>query len=85
VSINIQSNQSIYERQNKELKKELEKSYKSIETLKKEISEVEDKFKKMELYTNFAKANKENYSKKDFSIQETMSRKVEELNVTLLI
>ena len=64
--------------QNKELKKEIEKIHKQNEILQKENSEISKELKNYQHYTNYAKAAKENLTKKDFSMLETMSRKVEE-------
>ena len=66
------------ENQNKELKKEIEKIHKQNELLQKENNEISKELKNYQHYTNFAKAAKENLTKKDFSMLETMSRKVEE-------
>jgi chromosome segregation ATPase len=63
------------------LKKEIDKLVKTNENLKKENLENTEKLKNYQHYTNFAKTNKEILSKKDFSILETMSRRVEELYV----
>lgn len=77
----VKTKKSHYENQQKELKKEMDKLVKTNETYKKEIFDATEQLKKYQHYTNFAKASKEILSKKDFSMLETMSRRVEELTV----
>ena len=45
LELNLLSSQSIYEKQNKELKKEIDKVYKANETLKHDVTEAEEKLK----------------------------------------
>jgi chromosome segregation protein len=81
----VKAKKNFYDTQIKELKKEIDKLIKTNETLKKEHSDAIEELKKYQHYTNFAKASKESLTKKDFSILENMSRRVEELNVILNI
>lgn len=80
----LKTKKTFYENQMKELKKEVDRLVKSNEQLKKESADAAEQLKKFQHYTNFAKASKENLSKKDFSILETMSRRVEELSVKII-
>jgi hypothetical protein len=79
----VRSKKSFYENQIRELKKEIDKLLKNNESLKKDQSDLSEQLKKYQQYTNYAKASKECLSKRDFSILETMSRRVEELTVIL--
>lgn len=70
----------VLENQNKELKKQIEKIYQEQDKLINDNKEMAVELKKFKTFTNFAKINKETYTKKDFSMLETMSRKVEEVS-----
>ncbi len=78
IEFNAKNNKTLYENQNKEIKKELSKLYKEHEELKLENKKMSEQIKNYQNYTGLAKASKENLSKKDFSMLETMSRRVEE-------
>ena len=66
------------ENQNKEFKKEIDKLRQENNILKKEKEFLSKELQKFKMYTNMAKVSRENLSKKDFSLLETMSRRVEE-------
>ena len=78
IEFNAKNSKTLYENQNKEIKKELSKLYKEHEELKLENKKMSEQIKNYQNYTGLAKASKENLSKKDFSMLETMSRRVEE-------
>ena len=78
IEFNAKNSKTLYENQNKEIKKELSKIYKEHEELKLENKKMSEQIKNYQNYTGLAKASKENLSKKDFSMLETMSRRVEE-------
>lgn len=71
-------NKMLNESKNKELLKEVDKLVKTNELFKKENTDLNEKLISFQTYTNFAKASKEHLSKKDFSMLETMARRVEE-------
>lgn len=66
------------ESKSKELIKELDKLVKTNELLKKENNDLKEKLMSFQTYTNFANTSKETLTKKDFSMLETMARRVEE-------
>ena len=78
IEFNAKNSKTLYENQNKEIKKELSKLYKENEELKLENKKMSEQIKNYQNYTGLANASKENLSKKDFSMLETMSRRVEE-------
>ena len=80
IEFNQSSNSKTITIKNKELKNEFDKIYKSNEKYKNENILLKTELKKFQNYTNVQKVSKENFTKKDFSVLETMSRKVEEVN-----
>ena len=78
VEYNLKTNRSMIENQNREFKKELDKLHQENSILKKEKDFLSKELQKFKTYTNLAKVSRENLTKKDFSLLETMSRKVEE-------
>ena len=78
VEYNLQNNKTIIENQNIEFKKEIDKIYQENNILKKEKDFLTKELQKFKTYTNLAKVSRENLTKKDFSVLETMSRRVEE-------
>ena len=78
VEYNLKTNKTMIESQNKEFKKELDKLHQENSVLKKEKDFLSKELQKFKTYTNLAKVSRENLTKKDFSLLETMSRKVEE-------
>ena len=75
---NLKTNKIMIENQNKEFKKEIEKLRQENNILKKDKEFINKELQKFKMYTNRAKVSRENLSKKDFSLLETMSRRVEE-------
>ena len=75
---NLKTNKIMIENQNKEFKKEIEKLRQENNILKKDKEFINKELQKFKMYTNMAKVSRENLSKKDFSLHETMSRRVEE-------
>jgi hypothetical protein len=75
---NLKTNKIMIENQNKEFKKEIDKLRQENNILKKEKEFLNKELQKFKTYTNMAKVSRENLSKKDFSLLETMSRRVEE-------
>ena len=75
---NLKTNKTMIENQNKEFKKEIDKLRQENNILKKEKEFLNKELQKFKTYTNMAKVSRENLSKKDFSLLETMSRRVEE-------
>ena len=75
---NLKTNKIMIENQNKEFKKEIEKLRQENNILKKDKEFINKELQKFKMYTNMAKVSRENLSKKDFSLLETMSRRVEE-------
>ena len=78
VEYNIKTNKNFIDNQNKEFKKELDKLRQENVILKKEKDFLSKELQKFKTYTNMAKVSRENLTKKDFSLMETMSRRVEE-------
>lgn len=78
VEYNIKTNKNFLDNQNKEFKKELDKFRQENSILKKEKDFLAKELQKFKTYTNLAKVSRENLTKKDFSLMETMSRRVEE-------
>ena len=78
LEFNLKNTKILYENQNKEIKKELTKIYNEYEKIKSENQDLNEQLKNYKNYTSFANASKENLSKKDFSMLEIMSRRVEE-------
>ncbi len=78
VEYNLKTNKTMIENQNKEFKKELDKLRQENNILKKEKEFLNKELQKFKTYTNMAKVSRENLTKKDFSLLETMSRRVEE-------
>ena len=78
VEYNLKTNKTMIENQNKEFKKELDKLRQENNILKKEKEFLNKELQKFKTYTNLAKVSRENLTKKDFSLLETMSRRVEE-------
>ena len=79
VEYNLQNNKTIIENQNIEFKKEMDKMFQENNILKKEKEFLTKELQKFKTYTNLAKVSRENLTKKDFSVLETMSRRVEEM------
>ena len=75
---NLKTNKIMIENQNKEFKKEIDKLRQENNILKKEKEFLNKELQKFKTYTNMAKVSRETLSKKDFSLLETMSRRVEE-------
>ena len=75
---NLKTNKIMIENQNKEFKKEIDKLRQENNILKKEKEFLNKELQKFKMYTNMAKVSRETLSKKDFSLLETMSRRVEE-------
>ena len=75
---NLKTNKTMIENQNKEFKKEIDKLRQENNILKKEKEFINKELQKFKTYTNLAKVSRENLTKKDFSLLETMSRRVEE-------
>ena len=75
---NLKTNKIMIENQNKEFKKEIDKLRQENNILKKEKEFLSKELQKFKTYTNMAKVSRETLSKKDFSLLETMSRRVEE-------
>ena len=75
---NLKTNKIMIEKQNKEFKKEIDKLRQENNILKKEKEFLNKELQKFKTYTNMAKVSRETLSKKDFSLLETMSRRVEE-------
>jgi hypothetical protein len=78
VEYNLKTNKTMIENQNKEFKKEIDKLHQENNILKKEKEFLNKELQKFKTYTNLAKVSRENLTKKDFSLLETMSRRVEE-------
>ena len=78
VEYNIKTNKNFIDNQNKEFKKELDRLRQENVILKKEKDYLSKELQKFKTYTNLAKVSRENMTKKDFSLMETMSRRVEE-------
>ena len=78
VEYNLKTNKTMIENQNKEFKKALDKLHQENSILKKEKDFLSKELQKFKTYTNLAKVSRENLTKKDFSLLETMSRRVEE-------
>jgi uncharacterized protein (DUF3084 family) len=78
IEYNLKTNKTMIENQNKEFKKELDKLRQENTILKKEKDFINKELQKFKTYTNMAKVSRENLTKKDFSLLETMSRRVEE-------
>ena len=78
VEYNLKTNKTMIENQNKEFKKEIDKLRQENNILKKEKEFLSKELQKFKTYTNMAKVSRETLSKKDFSLLETMSRRVEE-------
>ena len=78
VEYNLKTNNTMIENQNKEFKKEIDKLHQENNILKKEKEFLNKELQKFKTYTNLAKVSRENLTKKDFSLLETMSRRVEE-------
>ena len=78
VEYNLKTNRTMIENQNKEFKKALDKLHQENNILKKEKDFLSKELQKFKTYTNLAKVSRENLTKKDFSLLETMSRRVEE-------
>ena len=78
VEYNLKTNNTMIENQNKEFKKEIDKLHQENNILKKEKDFLNKELQKFKTYTNLAKVSRENLTKKDFSLLETMSRRVEE-------
>ena len=78
VEYNLKTNKIMIENQNKEFKKALDKLHQENNILKKEKDFLSKELQKFKTYTNLAKVSRENLTKKDFSLLETMSRRVEE-------
>ena len=78
VEYNIKTNKNFIDNQNKEFKKELDRLRQENVILKKEKDFLSKELQKFKTYTNMAKVSRENLTKKDFSLMETMSRRVEE-------
>ena len=78
LEFNLKNTKILYENQNKEIKKELTKIYNEYKKIKNENQDLNEQLKNYKNYTSFANASKENLSKKDFSMLEIMSRRVEE-------
>ena len=74
---NLKTNKIMIENQNKEFKKEIDKLRQENNILKKEKEFLNKELQKFKTYTNMAKVSRETLSKKDFSLLETMSRRVE--------
>ena len=75
---NLKTNKTMIENQNKEFKKEIDKLRQENNIMKKEKEFLCKELQKFKTYTNMAKVSRETLSKKDFSLLETMSRRVEE-------
>ena len=75
---NLKTNKTMIDNQNKEFKKEIDKLRQENNVLKKEKEFISKELQKFKTYTNMAKVSKETLTKKDFSLLETMSRRVEE-------
>ena len=75
---NFKTNNIMIENQNKEFRKEIDKLHQENNILKKEKDFLNKELQKFKTYTNLAKVSRENLTKKDFSLLETMSRRVEE-------
>ena len=75
---NLKTNKTMIDNQNKEFKKEIDKLRQENNILKKEKEFISKELQKFKTYTNMAKVSKETLTKKDFSLLETMSRRVEE-------
>jgi hypothetical protein len=82
---NVKNGKVLYESQLKELKKDIDKLVKVNETVKTENVKLNEQLGNIQHYTSLAKASKESLTKKDFSILETMSRRVEELEVKRIL
>ena len=78
VEYNLNTNKTMIENQNKEYKKEIDKIHQENNILKKEKEFLNKELQKFKTYTNLAKVSREKLTKKDFSLLETMSRRVEE-------
>ena len=78
IEYNLKTNKTLIENQNKEFKKELDRLRQENKILKKEKEFINKELQKFKTYTNMAKVSRENLTKKDFSLLETMSRRVEE-------
>ena len=78
VEYNLKTNKTMIDNQNKEFKKEIDKLRQENNILKKEKEFISKELQKFKTYTNMAKVSKETLTKKDFSLLETMSRRVEE-------
>ena len=78
IEYNLKTNKTMIENQNKEFKKEVDKLRQENTILKKEKDFINKELQKFKTYTNMAKVSRENLTKKDFSLLETMSRRVEE-------
>ena len=78
VEYNIKTNKNFIDNQNREFKKELDRLRQENVILKKEKDFLSKELQKFKTYTNLAKVSRENMTKKDFSLMETMSRRVEE-------
>ena len=78
IEYNLKTNKTLIENQNKEFKKELDRLRQENNILKKEKEFINKELQKFKTYTNMAKVSRENLTKKDFSLLETMSRRVEE-------
>ena len=78
IEYNLKTNKSMVENQNKGFKREIDKLHQENKILKKEKEFIGKELQKFKTYTNLAKVSRENLTKKDFSLLETMSRRVEE-------
>ena len=78
VEYNLKTNKNMIDNKNKEFKKEIDKLHQENNILKKEKEFLSKELQKFKTYTNMAKVSRENLTKKDFSLLETMSRRVEE-------
>ena len=78
IEYNLKTNKTMIENQNKQFKKEIDKLRQENNILKKEKEFINKELQKFKTYTNLAKISRENLTKKDFSLLETMSRRVEE-------
>ena len=79
IEIKLKTNSNHWEKKTYQLKQEIEKLIISNEKLNKENIDLKKSIDNSEYIGNFAKLNKDNLTKKDFSMLETMSRRVEEV------
>ena len=84
LNIKLKTFNTSYENKIANLKVEIEKIYCSNEILLKEKDSLKSQLDNIGYVSSFAKANKEMLTKRDFSILETMSRRVEESELLIL-